>query len=379
MEKELTNVIDNNLKYKNCDRFKDSNKRITNFCKVVQNHTKKYKEYYKNYINELLSDHKTKLPKTTTKKYLPILEIIVSHKPELKNKVDDFISTLNDISYVTDESGNWHPVNKLNTNYSDLSEMISYMVEKFFGNKSTDTFFTKLLNRELAYEYLKNYDGTNNFIVSLKKQYEDNKHLSIDQLISLGGNFDIFNHDFFMKEALEKVLNKKVILSVDEIKTFINNTVKNSHEGEIVEEIIEKVFLDNGWDVVYKGGNGDFIDMKFGIDLIVEKNGTYKFVQTKKVWDIKYVDETIMRKKEDGGSYMVSGRVSDVREDTIDLLGLGTIDGKYIITGKQNDVVEYKENGQVKYKYVDKKILPSPKMGFCYVDEAFENMKKIIC
>jgi hypothetical protein len=120
--------------------------------------------------------------------------------------------------------------------------------------------------------------------------------------------------------------------------------------------------------------------MKFGIDLIIEKKGIYRFVQVKKVWDIKFVEETIMRNKKDGGAYMVSGKITDVREDTIDLLAMGTMDGKFIITESQNEVVEYSDDSnEKKYRYTDKKILPAPKTGFCYVDTPFDGIKKIIC
>lgn len=370
-----------NVNYKNCDTYKSSDKRIVNFCKAMNNHTKKYKDYYKNFINSLLQDYRTNLPKKERDKYLPILDIISKHKPEISQKVEDFKRDIDSISYVMDESGNWHPINKLNTNYSDISELLTYMVKKFFGEKPTDTFFEKLLNKEFAYEFLKTYSGTNPFISSLKKQYDNNRHLSIDQLLAISTSVpEVINHDFFIKEGLEKVFSKKVKLTIDEIKTFINNTTKNSYEGELVENIVEGVLEDRGWKIIHKGGNGDFIDMKFGIDLIVEKNDLYKFVQVKKVWDVKFVEETIMRKKEDGGAYMVSGKITDVREDTIDLIAMGTLDGKYIISERQNEVVEYKDSsGGTKYKYTDKRILPSPKTGFCYVDYPFEDMKKIIC
>jgi hypothetical protein len=377
---DVTNeIISKNVNYKNCDTYKSSDKRTINFCKAMNNHTKKYKEYYKNYINSLLENYKTNLPKKERDKYLPIIDIISKHKPSISQKVEDFKKDIDNISYVMDENNKWHPINKLNTNYSDISELLTYMIKKFFGTKSTDTFFGKLLSRESAYEYLKNYNGTNPFICSLKKQYDDNKHLSVDQLLVLSTTAtDVINHDFFIKEAFEKVFSKKVSLTIEEIKSFINNTTKNSYEGEVVENIIEGVLEDHGWKIIHKGGNGDFIDMKFGIDLIIEKNGIYRFVQVKKVWDVKFVEETIMRKKQDGGAYMISGKITDVREDTIDLLAMGTMDGKFIITERQNEVIEYSDgSNEKKYRYTDKRILPAPKTGFCYVDVPFENMKKI--
>ena len=66
---------------------------------------------------------------------------------------------------------------------------------------------------------------------------------------------------------------------------------------------------------------------------------------------------------------MVTGKVTDVREDTIDLIALGTMDGRYIISESQNEVFEN--------RYTSKKSLPSPKFGSCVVDQPFENMVKI--
>lgn len=382
MEKSLSSlddVVEKKIDYKCCEKYKGSEKRVLNFCKSIGIHTKKYKDYYKNYVNSLLEPYRSTLKEKDKVKYLPILEIISKHKPNLSQKIEEFKNDLNNISYVMDDKGDWHPVNKLNTNYSDLSELLTHMFEKFFTGKPTDLFFEKILDRETAYNSLKEYTGTNTFILSLKNQVENNRHLSIDQVLALASTIDIINHNLFIKEGLENVLSKKVKLSIDEIKDFINNTTKNSYEGEVVENNVEMMLNDYGWKTIHKGGNGDFIDMKFGIDLIVEKDGVYKFVQVKKVWDIKFVPETIMRTKEDGGAYMVSGKVSDIRDDSVDLLGLGTMNGKCIVTERQNDVVELKEsvNG-VKYQYTDKKVFPGPKSGFAYVDKAFDNMQNVI-
>jgi hypothetical protein len=171
---------------------------------------------------------------------------------------------------------------------------------------------------------------------------------------------------------LEKVFSKNIKLNINEIKTFVNNTIKNTYEGEMIENLIEGVLFGNGWKIVHKGGNGDFIDMRFGIDLIVEKDGVYKFVQTKKVWDIEFLDEYVGEEK---GFYKISGKVSDIREDVVDLLGMGTMDGKYIIVEKQNEILE--NNDTIKYRYSNKKNLPSPRMGYCYLKNTFENMKKL--
>jgi hypothetical protein len=336
----------------------------------MTSHTKNNKEYYKNYINSLLSQYCVKLTKEVADSYIPVLDLISKHKPYLTSKVEDFKKEIYNVSYVTDDLGKWHPVNKLNTNYLDISELITHMVKKFFTNKSTDTFFSKILNKDVAYKFLSEYVGNDEFILSLKNRFDGNSHLSIDQLLGLSSTMsDIINHEFFIKEGFEKIFSKRVPLTLDEIKKFISNNVKNSHDGEIVEDFIESVLKGYGWKIIHKGGNGDFIDMKFGIDLIIEKNNVIKFVQSKKVWDIKFQEVDRINQNSTGGSYLVTGKVTDVREDTIDLIALGTMDGRYIISESQNEVFEN--------RYTSKKSLPSPKFGSCVVDQPFENMVKI--
>lgn len=383
MEKEsdvlITTGDQQSFTYKSCDTYKDDGKRIVSFCKSMTSHTKSNKEYYKTYINSLLSQYCVKLTKEVADGYIPILDLIANHKPYLLQKVEDFKKEIYNVSYVVDEFGLWHPVNKLNTNYLDISELITHMVKKFFTNKSTDTFFSKILNKDVAYKFLTEYSGTDNFILSLKSRFDGNSHLSLDQLLGLSSSMsDIINHEFFIKEGFEKIFSKRVPLTLDEIKLFTNNSVKNSRDGEIVEDFIESVLKGYGWKVIHKGGNGDFIDMKFGIDLIIEKNNVIKFVQVKKVWEVNFQEEDRVNKKGGSGSYLVTGKVTDVREDTIDLIALGTMDGRYIISESQNDVYENKNvDGSTEYRYSDKKSLPSPKFGSCVVDQPFENMIKI--
>lgn len=347
IEKQTDEEID--LTYKSCERFESSGKRVVNFCRAIQNHVKKNKDYYKNYVNVLLENHKSKLPQQEKEKYIPLLNMISKNKPEMKGRVDDFIQDMDNISYLVDENGNWYPLNKLNTNYSDLSEMLSFMIVKFFRNNSTDIFFNRLLDRDLAYEHLKTYKGDNTFVLSLKKQYDGNSHLTLDQLISLSSNFDILRHDFFIKQGLEKVFDKKIKLTIDEIKNFTNNIVKNSHEGKLIEDLIENVLTDNGWNIIHRGGDGDFIDMKFGVDMFIEKNGVYQFVQVKKVWDIQ------LNEVNSPSSFTISGNITDIREDIIDLLAFGTSDGKYIVIDKQNGGY-----------------FPTFKDGVCLVNQSFE-------
>jgi hypothetical protein len=229
----------NELTYQVCDIYKSSNKRVYYFCRSMVNHTRKNKDYYKKYIDNLLNNYRTNLSKDEIEKCFPTLDLISKQKPELSKKVEDFKKELETLPYFKDESGEWSPINKLNTNYSDISELISYVVEKHFKGKNSDFFFTKLINKRNGYQYLEDYKGDDVFVTSLKKQFDDNKHLTTDQFLALSVVVeDVINHDFFVKEGLEKVFSKNIKLNIDEIKTFVNNTIKNTYEGEMIENLM---------------------------------------------------------------------------------------------------------------------------------------------
>ena len=49
----------------------------------------------------------------------------------------------------------------------------------------------------------------------------------------------------------------------------------------MVEDLTKKLLEENGYTTLYTGSNGDFIDMKYGIDIIMEKDGKIFLVQVK--------------------------------------------------------------------------------------------------
>jgi hypothetical protein len=56
----------------------------------------------------------------------------------------------------------------------------------------------------------------------------------------------------------------------------------NSGGGEEAEDVIEGFLSENGFEILYRGGNGDFLDMIYGTDIIVKhpKHGI-KTIQVK--------------------------------------------------------------------------------------------------
>jgi hypothetical protein len=52
---------------------------------------------------------------------------------------------------------------------------------------------------------------------------------------------------------------------------YTNNITRNSKIGEDNENKIKSKLEKNGFEILYQGGDGDFIDMIFGADLIISR------------------------------------------------------------------------------------------------------------
>ena len=148
-----------------------------------------------------------------------------------------YTNKLVDVSTLYDEGGAWHYVNKLNTNYADLAELLT---ELFIRGNIADKLSSK------------NKLGLKKYLSSIK-----------DKLIN--------------------VLDKYI--SLDEYKSFIRNSKHLSQKGEQAEDDVKKVLENFGMKTLYAGGHGDFIDMLYGIDLIMDYKGKIYLVQIKNTED----------------------------------------------------------------------------------------------
>jgi len=134
--------------------------------------------------------------------------------------------------FVTNESGDWSYINKVDTNYTQQTEILIYLIQRMIDSKNEH--YSDLGNK--VYENIEN--DTRNGLLYLKQ------------------NVDLL-------ELLSRINLDKF---TDEIKS-------SSRWGEIAEEKIIKYLIFKGFQILYHGGNGDLIDMKFGCDLIVYKEG----------------------------------------------------------------------------------------------------------
>jgi hypothetical protein len=141
--------------------------------------------------------------------------------------------------------GKWHPVNKLNTNYSDLAKLLSDLL---FQSKSN--------GRPASTEIIDTISNTNDEseIKKVLLKYKDKLGLLFDTY--LNGAEDLLDYTQYVREK--------------------------SQQGESVEEDVANTLENLGYEIMYRGGDGDFIDMLFSTDIIVKTpKGEIKTIQVK--------------------------------------------------------------------------------------------------
>jgi hypothetical protein len=152
--------------------------------------------------------------------------------------------------YVDDEgnldpNGKWHYVNKLNTNYSDLADLLSTYLEKAknLGSKASTQ----------IYDTISNTTDTETMKKVLLKYKGD-----------------------FKEQLFEKYLESKT-----DLMNFTKYSTKFSKYGDQMETDVSKAFENKGYKLLYRGGNGNFIDMIFSVDLIMGRAKEAKTIQVK--------------------------------------------------------------------------------------------------
>jgi len=145
---------------------------------------------------------------------------------------------------VLDDNNNWHHVNKLNTNYLDLADLLTELVMR-----------------------------------GISRNYEKGK--AIYDLIVKNPKDGLLSIKAYLKKLIifYFIDNGK---GIDDFKSFTEYSKKMSKAGEDSENKVNGFLKHNEFTIVYSGGNGDFIDMIFGCDMIVFRDDYgYKSVQVK--------------------------------------------------------------------------------------------------
>jgi hypothetical protein len=202
-------------------------------------------------IDYILDPLKTNISQDEIDKYTIGVNILKNSGKITDQQYENFITTVNSrrLIYTNDKggldpNGDWHYVNKLNTNFYDLADLL-----------------TELLIRSY---------NTNNVVSK-----------NILQVI-LGNTTDNQCKDILLKHRHKfPQLFDSYLVSPNELLKFTKNIKVNSHYGETLENNVVNKLKDIGYKVLYQGGNGDFIDMLFSIDFIIEGKDKVFTVQSK--------------------------------------------------------------------------------------------------
>jgi hypothetical protein len=197
----------------------------------------------KTIINDKLTDLKTDVPDNLKEKFINAANLLEKLGKITERQKNNFINNRvigAKLIYVDVE---WQPANKLNTNYSDLAELITDLLYR--GGDNARPFIDGIMVEPKS------------GLLSLKKY--------LPRLV--GRYFE----------------DSKELLG------YTKNIQRSSDIGEVAENEVKSKLEDMGFVSEYSGGNGDLIDMVFGTDLIMSRDdvGT-KTIQVKNsewAWD----------------------------------------------------------------------------------------------
>jgi hypothetical protein len=202
-------------------------------------------------IDFTLDPLKNNISQEEVDKYTVGANILKSNGKINESRYQSFLKLLSErkLIYTDDEgkigpNGKWHPVNKLNTNYSDLADLLTELLIRSYNSGNV-----------VSKSILQRVTG-NTSDEECKKILLKHKH-KLQQL------FDSY------------------LVSPNELLKFTKNIKVNSGYGETLENNIINRLKDIGYNLLYQGGDGDFIDMIFSIDFIIERNGNVSTIQAK--------------------------------------------------------------------------------------------------
>jgi len=202
-------------------------------------------------IDFTLDPLKNNISQEEVDKYTVGANILKSNGKINESRYQSFLKLLSErkLIYTDDEgkidpNGKWHPVNKLNTNFSDLADLLTELLIRSYN--SGNVVSKNILQRVIG----------NTSDEECKKILLKHKH-KFQQL------FDSY------------------LVSPNELLKFTKNIKVNSGYGETLENNIINRLKDIGYNLLYQGGDGDFIDMIFSVDFIIERNGNVSTIQAK--------------------------------------------------------------------------------------------------
>jgi hypothetical protein len=249
----------NESEYRECERFSEDKQKMLVCKKIASLKSWIHKDDglgLKKIINNKIEDLKTDVPDELRQQFIKGAELLQSLGKINERQKEYFINNKVGSSKLVYLSGEWQPINKLNTNYSDLAEMVTDLIYK--GGDKAKPFIQGII------------DQPTNGLLKLKP---------------------------YLKKLVDKYFEDPAVLT-----DYTKNIQRASSIGESAENRVKETLEDMGFKSEYAGGNGDLIDMTFGTDLIMTspKHGT-KTIQVKnseRAWErndsYSYVDWVII-------------------------------------------------------------------------------------
>lgn len=253
--KSLMGKSDDQPEYKFCDRFSGNKQKMFVCSKIGSLKSLLSKSNglnLKSVINEKVSELETEIPEDQKNKFIDGVNFLESLGKITEKEKEDFIKNKVENNKLVYLNGEWQPINKLNTNYYDLAELVTELI----------------------------YKKKNNDIIQ-------------------GIIKDPVNTLMRMKTQIEGMV-KEYFEDPNMLFDYTKNIQRTTQQGESAEQRVKEYLQDKGFKVEYEGGNGDLIDMVFGTDLIMSHpDFGVKTIQVKanpKAYDqdYKYVDWVII-------------------------------------------------------------------------------------
>ena len=210
--------------YNFCDRF-SGNKQKKYVCSKIGSLKGLLSRYngldLRTVIDKQISDLQTEIPQDLQEKFIDCAIFLESLGKITEKEKNNFIEKKVKNGKLVYLNGEWQPINKLNTNYFDLAEILTELIYK---NKNNTTFQAIINNPKTTLMNMKSEIHT-----MIEEYFDDPKML-----------FD-----------------------------YTKNIQRTTQQGESAEQRVKEHLQDKGFKVEYEGGNGDLIDMAFGTDLIM--------------------------------------------------------------------------------------------------------------
>jgi hypothetical protein len=222
--KSLMIESEGKTEYNFCDRFL-GNKQKKYVCSKIGSLKELLSRYngldLRTVIEKQISDLQTEIPQDLQDKFIDCAIFLESLGKITEKEKNNFIEKKVKNGKLVYLNGEWQPINKLNTNYFDLAEILTELIYK---NKNNTTFQAIINDPKTTLMNMKSEIHT-----MIEEYFDDPKML-----------FD-----------------------------YTKNIQRTTQQGESAEQRVKEHLQDKGFKVEYEGGNGDLIDMVFGTDLIM--------------------------------------------------------------------------------------------------------------